>query len=458
MMFRDVLPATVDELRKLAAFKPDHEVTVVRDVEGRIRLVVGTRNPAAAPLPDAQAQQALAAALSTRLGRWAGIQPIWLDDAPQPRAPGKERPERRAAHLALDLARRSRVSAPWSTQPGDPTWYLLERHSAKRTWVGEVQPQPPWPTDEVDQGQKPPVITFFSHKGGVGRTTALVATALHLARANQRVAVVDLDIEAPGLSSLLLPTAPTAGALDYLVESSVPAGTTARDVTEFVSDTALVESGPGLRVVPAGAVDEAYLEMLARIDLQDAAASGLLANRIRQLFIDLHTGTGLPLDFILVDARAGLHEVAGLMLAGLSHGAVVVGTDSPQSWMGVSQVARLLSAPYVRDGKDPRPLLLVHGMGPPAADSRYGPETESFRMRAYDALSRNYYPPGQIPPAQAKDEPHWPVVIPWTAELRGGGGLLTPPVVDVLMGAPYRQLTERVGKLFGRPLQWRPPP
>ena len=45
-------------------------------------------------------------------------------------------------------------------------------------------------------------LTDFSFKGGVGRTTALVATALTLARNGQRVAIVDLDLEAPGLSTM----------------------------------------------------------------------------------------------------------------------------------------------------------------------------------------------------------------------------------------------------------------
>jgi hypothetical protein len=186
--------------------------------------------------------------------------------------------------------------------------------------------------------------------------------------------------------------------------------------------------------------------------LQDAAASSGLAERIRRLFLELDASLG-PLDFILVDARAGLHEVAGLMLAGLSHGAVVVGTSSPQSWMGVTRVARLLSAPYLRDGKDPRPLLLVHGMAPSATDPRHDVETKSFRTKAYDELSANYYPDGQVPGENEQDKPHWPITVPWTTELRGGGGLLTPPVVGVLMGAPYRTLTERLGKLFGRTLK-----
>ncbi|KYG11181.1 hypothetical protein BE21_08400 [Sorangium cellulosum] len=457
MMFRDVLPATVNELRSLAVLAQRHEVTVVRDVEGRIRIILGTHDPATAPLPDQPTLQAMAAALGARLGAWLSAAPIWLDSAPHPKK--KMEPEKRAENLALQLARTYRVPAPWASQASDPSWFLLERHAAKRAWVGEVEPNPPWTIGEVDSSQKPPVLTFFSHKGGVGRSTALVATALHLARAGKKVAVVDLGIEAPGLASLVLPGEPSAGALDYLVDGGVATGTRVSDVTSFVSDTSFVESGPGLQVVSAGPVDDAFLEMLARIDLQDAAASSALAGRIRQLFLDLNASSvdsppGLgPFDFILVDARAGLHEVAGLMLAGLSHGAVVVATGSPQSWMGVKRVARILSAPYVRSGRDPRPLLLVHGMAPSATDPRHEMETKEFRTKAYDELCADYYPNDQIPDQNDPERPHWPVVIPWSTDLRGGG-LLTPPIIEVLMGKPYRELAVRLGRLFGRSLRW----
>ncbi len=44
------------------------------------------------------------------------------------------------------------------------------------------------------------IVTFYSWKGGVGRTMALANTAVQLARKGNRVLVVDWDLEAPGLS------------------------------------------------------------------------------------------------------------------------------------------------------------------------------------------------------------------------------------------------------------------
>src|SRR4051812_16178325 len=43
------------------------------------------------------------------------------------------------------------------------------------------------------------VITFYSFKGGVGRSMALANIAVQLARRGKRVLAVDWDLEAPGL-------------------------------------------------------------------------------------------------------------------------------------------------------------------------------------------------------------------------------------------------------------------
>src|SRR5215467_9888199 len=43
------------------------------------------------------------------------------------------------------------------------------------------------------------IVTFYSYKGGVGRSMALANVAVLLARRGLRVLVVDWDLEAPGL-------------------------------------------------------------------------------------------------------------------------------------------------------------------------------------------------------------------------------------------------------------------
>ena len=51
---------------------------------------------------------------------------------------------------------------------------------------------------------QPPIAVFWSLKGGVGRSTALAVAAAHLSRKGKKILVVDLDLEAPGVGTLLL--------------------------------------------------------------------------------------------------------------------------------------------------------------------------------------------------------------------------------------------------------------
>lgn len=50
----------------------------------------------------------------------------------------------------------------------------------------------------------PPVVVFASHKGGVGRSTALAVTAAAISREGFNILVIDLDLEAPGIGEMLL--------------------------------------------------------------------------------------------------------------------------------------------------------------------------------------------------------------------------------------------------------------
>ena len=64
------------------------------------------------------------------------------------------------------------------------------------------------------------ITTFYSFKGGVGRTMALVNTAVTLALRGRRVLVVDFDVEAPGLDTfdVLRPREEVPGIIDFVAE------------------------------------------------------------------------------------------------------------------------------------------------------------------------------------------------------------------------------------------------
>ncbi len=71
--------------------------------------------------------------------------------------------------------------------------------------------------------------TFYSFKGGVGRTLALMNVAVELAKDGNNVAIVDFDLEAPGLQTFdIFPNTklPKVGLLEFIDQyiKSVSAG------------------------------------------------------------------------------------------------------------------------------------------------------------------------------------------------------------------------------------------
>ena len=209
--FDQALPSAVAAVSAAAFYPALFGVTVIRDLKGRLRLLLefpaNLANPATDDLPaDWAAQKFL---LQQRLAQdlgpyWGGA--IWR---------GRERSDSvYQAVSAVVLAERK----PWeSGAPAAPPvpWFKVERQFSKSSW-GAVA-LPPWPI--ADQTM-PAIVAFYSFKGGVGRTVALSSVALLLAQAGQSVVVVDLDLEAPGAAPFLMGATPLPdeGVVDYLIE------------------------------------------------------------------------------------------------------------------------------------------------------------------------------------------------------------------------------------------------
>jgi Mrp family chromosome partitioning ATPase len=88
---------------------------------------------------------------------------------------------------------RARVIAPRAGERG--ALRFLENTVVGSDWAAVEPP--------VDQAEIPRVA-LYGVKGGVGRSTAAALLARHLAEQGETVLVVDLDLESPGVSSLLV--------------------------------------------------------------------------------------------------------------------------------------------------------------------------------------------------------------------------------------------------------------
>jgi hypothetical protein len=198
-------------------------------------------------------------------------------------------------------------------------------------------------------------FVFASLKGGVGRSTALSVAALHLANQGKRVLVVDLDLEAPGISTMLLSreTLPRFGVVDALVENGI-SGLDDGFIQDLVGSSSLSANSGKIDVVPAfgaaslgNAAD--VLGKLARAYAEDVGIDGSplsILDQVQELVAKFSDPA--KYDAIFVDARAGLHETAASAILGLGADIFFFGLNEDQTFEGYqalfAHLARLLSA------------------------------------------------------------------------------------------------------------------
>ena len=129
-----------------------------------------------------------------------------------------------------------------------------------------------------------PPLDSTSFKGGAGRSTALAATALHLAAAGERVAVLDADLDAPGVGTLLAGydgAVASCGITDYLLEQRIlgnPAGIDTEDYHHRYAPDGGRGAGE-IVVCPAGRFDSRYMESSP----ESTTGSPRMAHRIPSL-------------------------------------------------------------------------------------------------------------------------------------------------------------------------------
>ena len=205
---------------------------------------------------------------------------------------------------------------------------------------------------------KPFWVTFYSYKGGVGRSLALANTAALLVKRGRRVLLIDFDIEAPGLDSFaeFAPAAGKSGVVEYV--SEFLRHKIAPDIRPFVHRCELPGPLRGqLCVMPAGKRDAAYNHQLAHINWAELYESGLgtpfFANW--KAAIDHH----FQPDYIFVDSRTGLTEVGGVCTTQLPDLVMMLFGLNDQNVRGIATVAQSIRA------ADPDRVPQIHFVATP---------------------------------------------------------------------------------------------
>jgi MinD-like ATPase involved in chromosome partitioning or flagellar assembly len=179
------------------------------------------------------------------------------------------------------------------------------------------------------------VTTFYSYKGGVGRTMALINVALLLARAGKRVLVVDFDLEAPGIPSFeqFRQADSRPGVVDYVCAYRDTGR--APDVRDFIVHCADEDS---IWLMPAGRYTQpGYAEKLYSIDWKDLYDNhdGFL------MFEDLRNQWAsheAAFDYVLIDSRTGHTDVGGICTRQLPNAVVVMFLPNKQNIEGLMPI------------------------------------------------------------------------------------------------------------------------
>lgn len=337
----------------------------------------------------------------------------------------------------------------------DVTVMVLDRQITGQDWLNTSPPE---------QASHPHRLVFYGLKGGVGRSTALAMVAYGLARQGKRVLLIDFDLESPGLSGLLLPPERVAefGLVDWFVEDAVGQGDDV--LRSMVSSSPLAESTTGgIRVATAmGQGEQAYLAKLARAyaDIPSSAGPQRFAVRMRRI-VELLEAQEKP-DVVLIDSRAGLHDIAAVSITLLADTALLFATDGAQNWLGYRQLfAHWQHRPEVSAQVRER-LGIVRALTPQSDREK---KVKLFREHAYELFSSTLYdvilppvedqPESEVepfnPPMEDESAPHFPIIVDWDdrfqefdMNLRAEYGGVRDAQIDATFGALIEWVTTRV--------------
>lgn len=185
---------------------------------------------------------------------------------------------------------------------------------------------------------KPPglVFTFYSYKGGVGRSMAVANVGVVLAAEGHRVLLVDWDLEAPGLevyfqraANLVGDPAETGGILDLLEAR-------ARDEPASWQQCILQAEffGHSLDLISAGRKTEHYRTRVQNLDWDNLFHEHRVGNYLNGLRDEWREAY----DFVLIDSRTGVTDIGDICTVLLPDVLVLLFVSNHQSIDGVRSI------------------------------------------------------------------------------------------------------------------------
>ena len=203
------------------------------------------------------------------------------------------------------------------------------------------------------------IVTFYSYKGGVGRTQLLANVAVGLANRGFNIIMVDMDLESPGLHTYFHPSEGSPsnrrlsdqdffdqpGLIDVLTahweDGNSPPNILPLLVT--VDHPNLLDKNKGrMRLFPPGRLDAGYARRVSAFPWERfyAEAHGYaLMEYIRQTLLE-GDGDHPRADLVLIDSRTGLTDIGSICTGQLPEVLVVLFALHVQGIEGAKQIAK----------------------------------------------------------------------------------------------------------------------
>ena len=217
------------------------------------------------------------------------------------------------------------------------------------------------------------IFTFYSYKGGTGRTMALANVAWILASRGKRVLVIDWDVEAPGLHRYFAPflsdpkLAETEGLMEFLaqyvvsVTKELPDGTSPdetwyqphADIKRYAEPIQWqFPDGGSIDLVGAGRQNASYGVRVNGFDwdgfYRRFGGGAFLDESVRQM--------KAAYDYVLIDSRTGISDTSGICTMHLPDALVVLYTLNNQSIEGASGITAHVA--LNRQGRSKEPFRI----------------------------------------------------------------------------------------------------
>lgn len=318
--------------------------------------------------------------------------------------------------------------------------YFSERHVENTNWF----------IDDTYKLQTP-VTSFYSFKGGVGRTTATILTALLLARQGKKVMIIDFDLEAPGLASIFANQSDDAqsllsvkGFVDFLIDYD----SNLRDFDKINLDdyyfrkneqSLVGTQGGELIIVPAIATDSdssnSYINKLSKANIKFSNSNSYSPD----LFLKKMEEKLNP-DHILIDTRTGINDVGGLVFNRYAQTIFLLFFGNQQNMFGLESILpELIKLKEIK-------FYLINS--PVPLDENVAKEERGYYVeKSYDIFSRNYYSDEYFPSQFDETAEHFPIDIPYNSQalILNSNDKLSSLIEGV--NNPYQQIVDIINNI-----------